>query len=91
MRAFLNGRIDLTQAESIAELVSAQSITASQVALAGLQGLCHLAKRDDKSEGHPLGNAIEPHAQGGREDKGRSGDGCHDARSLTFLCARDRG
>lgn len=37
-RAFLNGRIDLTQAESIAELVAAQSQTASQIALAGLQG-----------------------------------------------------
>ena len=38
LRAFLNGRIDLTQAESIAELVAAQSTEASQVALAGLQG-----------------------------------------------------
>lgn len=38
LRAFLNGRIDLTQAESVAELVSAQSAQASQVALAGLQG-----------------------------------------------------
>ena len=38
LRAFLNGRIDLTQAESIADLVSAQSQAASQVALAGLQG-----------------------------------------------------
>ncbi|MGK7932189.1 MAG: tRNA uridine-5-carboxymethylaminomethyl(34) synthesis GTPase MnmE [Microcystaceae cyanobacterium] len=38
LRAFLNGRIDLTQAESIAELVGAQSIQASQMAIAGLQG-----------------------------------------------------
>ena len=38
LRAFLNGRIDLTQAESIAELVAAQSEAASQVALASLQG-----------------------------------------------------
>ena len=38
LRAFLNGRIDLTQAEGVAELVSAQSKAASQVALAGLQG-----------------------------------------------------
>ena len=38
LRAFLNGRIDLTQAESVSELVSAQSTQASQVALAGLQG-----------------------------------------------------
>ncbi|MGV2831287.1 tRNA uridine-5-carboxymethylaminomethyl(34) synthesis GTPase MnmE [Myxosarcina sp. GI1(2024)] len=38
LRAFLNGRIDLTQAESIADLVGAQSNAASQTALAGLQG-----------------------------------------------------
>ena len=38
LRAFLNGRIDLTQAESVAELVNAQSKAASQVALKGLQG-----------------------------------------------------
>ena len=38
LRAFLNGRIDLTQAESIVDLVSAQSQAASQMALAGLQG-----------------------------------------------------
>lgn len=38
LRAFLNGRIDLTQAESVADLVAAQSQAASQVALAGLQG-----------------------------------------------------
>ena len=38
LRAFLNGRIDLTQAESIAEIVGAKSAYASQVALAGLQG-----------------------------------------------------
>ena len=38
LRAFLNGRIDLTQAESVAEVVSAQSSQASQIALAGLQG-----------------------------------------------------
>ena len=38
LRAFLNGRIDLTQAESVAELVGAKSAQASQIALAGLQG-----------------------------------------------------
>ncbi len=38
LRAFLNGRIDLTQAESIAEIVGARSPQASQIALAGLQG-----------------------------------------------------
>ncbi|GBF81859.1 tRNA uridine-5-carboxymethylaminomethyl(34) synthesis GTPase MnmE [Aphanothece sacrum] len=38
LRAFLNGRIDLTQAESIADLVGARSPQASQLALGGLQG-----------------------------------------------------
>jgi tRNA modification GTPase len=38
LRAFLNGRLDLTEAESIAELVGARSPQASHVALAGLQG-----------------------------------------------------
>ncbi|PSO47588.1 MAG: tRNA uridine-5-carboxymethylaminomethyl(34) synthesis GTPase MnmE [Cyanobacteria bacterium SW_9_44_58] len=38
LRAFLNGRIDLTQAESIAELVGAKSAQAGEMALAGIQG-----------------------------------------------------
>jgi tRNA modification GTPase len=38
LRAFLNGRVDLTQAESIADLVGARSPQAAQTALAGLQG-----------------------------------------------------
>lgn len=38
LRAFLNGRLDLTQAESVSELVGAQSPQAAQMALAGLQG-----------------------------------------------------
>jgi tRNA modification GTPase len=38
LRAFLNGRLDLTQAEGIADLVGAQSPQAAQTALAGLQG-----------------------------------------------------
>ncbi len=38
LRAFLNGRIDLTQAESVAELVGAKSPQSGQVALAGIQG-----------------------------------------------------
>ncbi|MBW4618296.1 MAG: tRNA uridine-5-carboxymethylaminomethyl(34) synthesis GTPase MnmE [Cyanosarcina radialis HA8281-LM2] len=38
LRAFLNGRLDLTQAESVADLVRAGSLAASQAALAGLQG-----------------------------------------------------
>ena len=38
LRAFLNGRLDLTQAESIVDLVGAQSPEAAQMALAGMQG-----------------------------------------------------
>ncbi|PSF35604.1 tRNA uridine-5-carboxymethylaminomethyl(34) synthesis GTPase MnmE [Aphanothece hegewaldii CCALA 016] len=38
LRAFLNGRLDLTQAESIADLVGAKSPQAAQLALSGLQG-----------------------------------------------------
>ncbi|NEO27868.1 MAG: tRNA uridine-5-carboxymethylaminomethyl(34) synthesis GTPase MnmE [Kamptonema sp. SIO4C4] len=38
LRAFLNGRIDLTQAESVADLVGARSPQAAQIALSGLQG-----------------------------------------------------
>jgi len=38
LRAFLNGRLDLTQAESIQDLVGAKSPQAAQAALGGLQG-----------------------------------------------------
>jgi tRNA modification GTPase len=38
LRAFLNGRLDLTQAESIADLVGSRSPAAAQAALAGLEG-----------------------------------------------------
>ncbi|MGJ3254367.1 MAG: tRNA uridine-5-carboxymethylaminomethyl(34) synthesis GTPase MnmE [Elainellaceae cyanobacterium] len=38
LRAFMNGRLDLTQAESIADLVGARSPQAAQTALAGIQG-----------------------------------------------------
>jgi tRNA modification GTPase len=38
LRAFLNGRIDLTRAEAVAQLVSARSPEAAQLAMAGLSG-----------------------------------------------------
>ncbi|MEO1593112.1 MAG: tRNA uridine-5-carboxymethylaminomethyl(34) synthesis GTPase MnmE [Cyanobacteria bacterium J06632_22] len=38
LRAFLNGRLDLTQAEGIADLVGARSPQAAQTALGGIQG-----------------------------------------------------
>lgn len=37
LRAFLNGRLDLSQAENIEKLISARSVAAADVALAGLQ------------------------------------------------------
>ncbi|MFN3361781.1 MAG: tRNA uridine-5-carboxymethylaminomethyl(34) synthesis GTPase MnmE [Pseudanabaenaceae cyanobacterium] len=46
LRAFLNGRLDLAQAESIKDLVGAKSAHAAQLALAGLQGkLSHSLKQ----------------------------------------------
>jgi tRNA modification GTPase len=38
LRAFLNGRLDLTQAEGVAELVGAKSQAAANAALAGIEG-----------------------------------------------------
>jgi tRNA modification GTPase len=38
LRAFLNGRLDLTQAESVMDLVGARSPQAATLALSGLQG-----------------------------------------------------
>ena len=38
LRAFLHGRLDLTQAEGVADLVAAQSNLAAQTALAGVRG-----------------------------------------------------
>lgn len=49
LRAFLNGRIDLTQAESVADLVSAQSPQAAALALVGVQGKLALPIRQLRS------------------------------------------
>lgn len=49
LRAFLNGRLDLTQAEGIADLVGAQSPQAAQAALAGIQGKLAGAIREVRS------------------------------------------
>ncbi|PKI52744.1 hypothetical protein CRG98_026865, partial [Punica granatum] len=38
LRAFLNGRIDLSQAENVGNLLSAKSVAAADAALAGIQG-----------------------------------------------------
>ncbi|MDJ0600383.1 MAG: tRNA uridine-5-carboxymethylaminomethyl(34) synthesis GTPase MnmE, partial [Crocosphaera sp.] len=61
LRAFLNGRIDLTQAESISEIVGARSPQASQLALAGLQG--KLAQPIQKLRHHCLDILAEIEAR----------------------------
>ncbi|PIN05021.1 Mitochondrial GTPase [Handroanthus impetiginosus] len=38
LRAFLNGRLDLSQAENVGKLISAKSTAAADAALAGIQG-----------------------------------------------------
>lgn len=38
LRAFLNGRLDLSQAENVGKLISAKSIAAAESALSGIQG-----------------------------------------------------
>ncbi|XP_057441993.1 uncharacterized protein LOC130733748 [Lotus japonicus] len=38
LRAFLNGRLDLSQAENVAKLIAAKSVAAADAALAGIQG-----------------------------------------------------
>ncbi len=50
LRAFLNGRLDLTQAEGIADLVGAQSPQAAQSALMGLRGKLADAIRQLRSQ-----------------------------------------
>ena len=49
-RAYLNGRIDLAQAESIADLISAKTKNASQLALNGIQGKISLLIKDLKED-----------------------------------------
>ena len=37
LRAFLNGRLDLSQAENVGRLITAKSVAAADAALAGIQ------------------------------------------------------
>lgn len=37
LRAFLNGRLDLSQAENVGKLITSKSMAAADAALAGLQ------------------------------------------------------
>ncbi|XP_058113338.1 uncharacterized protein LOC131256473 [Magnolia sinica] len=38
LRAFLNGHLDLSQAENVGKLISSKSVAAADAALAGIQG-----------------------------------------------------
>lgn len=49
-RAFLNGRIDLAQAESIADLISSKTKVSSALALKGIQGRVSLLIKDLKED-----------------------------------------
>lgn len=40
MRAFLNGRIDLTQAEAVRDLIDSQTLYQAKVAAQQLEGRC---------------------------------------------------
>ncbi|MBI4026822.1 MAG: tRNA uridine-5-carboxymethylaminomethyl(34) synthesis GTPase MnmE [Verrucomicrobia bacterium] len=67
-RAFLNGRIDLTQAEAVLDIVSAQTEGAHTAAVAQLEG--HLYRRLEKLYQH-LSNAlahVEAHIDFPEED-----------------------
>lgn len=59
LRAFLNGRIDLTQAEGITDLVGAKSAQAAQAALAGVQGKLAAPIRALRSAGLDLLAEVE--------------------------------
>jgi tRNA modification GTPase len=59
LRAFLNGRIDLTQAESIADLVGSKSPAAAQAALAGLQGKLRLPIQEIRQQALDILAEIE--------------------------------
>lgn len=59
LRAFLNGRIDLTQAESIADLVGSTSPAAAEMALAGIRGQLAQPIREVRQTGIRLLADIE--------------------------------
>lgn len=42
LRAFLNGRLDLSQAENVEKLISAKSVAAADAALAGIEVVIYI-------------------------------------------------
>ncbi len=61
LRAYLNGRLDLSQAESVASLVSAKTVAAADSALAGLSGGLGQEIVDLRTECVSLVSEIDAH------------------------------
>mmetsp|Transcript_2558 Transcript_2558/g.6025 ORF Transcript_2558/g.6025 Transcript_2558/m.6025 type:complete len:455 (-) Transcript_2558:960-2324(-) len=61
LRAFLNGRLDLTQAESIGAVVNARTVEAADAALAGLDGGLKRAVHEMRTECIRLLAQIDAH------------------------------
>lgn len=61
LRAFLNGRLDLSQAESVSSLVSAKTVAAADSALAGLSGGLGKEIADIRNECLTLVSEIDAH------------------------------
>ena len=61
LRAYLNGRLDLSQAESVASLVSARTVAAADSALAGLSGGLGAEITEIRNECLSLVSEIDAH------------------------------
>jgi len=58
MRAFLNGRIDLTQAEAVRDLIDSQTLYQAKVAAQQLEGA--LSRRRGSADGRVRGRRAQP-------------------------------
>ena len=67
-RAFLNGKLDLAQAESIADLIDAGSEAAARAAIRSLRGECSAHIQDISAELISLRTLIEAHLDFPEED-----------------------
>lgn len=60
LRAFLNGRLDLSQAESVAQLVAARTVSAADSALAGLKVRVKLCEAQSDQRAWAQMQALRP-------------------------------
>ncbi|HBN83074.1 MAG TPA: tRNA uridine-5-carboxymethylaminomethyl(34) synthesis GTPase MnmE [Clostridiales bacterium] len=67
-RAFLNGRIDLSQAEAVMDLINAQTDTASKIAIAHLQGKFSSAVKEVTNRIVDVSAEIEYHIEFNDDD-----------------------